>query len=298
MDHIVRAMTADGFIRVSAVVSTDTVNEAQKRHDTYPVATAALGRTMSSALLLSWGLKGEGNITLRIFGDGPLGGIIVTADAHGKVKGYVQEPHVDLPLNDKGKLDVGGAVGQGQLFITKDIGLKEAYTGSVPLVSGEIGDDVARYLVDSEQTPSLVSVGVLVSPDLSVAASGGIIIQALPNAPDELLIQSEDHLQDIKPVSSLIKQGMNAKEIIAHYTAGMEIQYLEETPVSFHCHCNRDKISGLLKSLGKKDLIAIRDEDGQSEIVCHFCNEKHHFDYEALQALIDEIEQDEKHSEA
>ena len=170
MDHIVRAMTADGFIRVSAVVSTDTVNEAQKRHDTYPVATAALGRTMSSALLLSWGLKGEGNITLRIFGDGPLGGIIVTADAHGKVKGYVQEPHVDLPLNDKGKLDVGGAVGQGQLFITKDIGLKEAYTGSVPLVSGEIGDDVARYLVDSEQTPSLVSVGVLVSPDLSVAA--------------------------------------------------------------------------------------------------------------------------------
>ena len=194
-DRLMRALAYDGQVRVSAVICTDAVETARKRHDAFPTAIAALGRTMASTLLLSWGLKGEGSITLRIFGDGPLGGIIVTGDAHGNIKGYVQEPQTDLPLNARGKLDVGGAIGKGDLYITKDIGLKEPYTGSVPLVTGEIGDDVASYLMSSEQTPSVVSVGVLVNPDYSVAAAGGIIIQAMPGADDAVLDDLELKLQ-------------------------------------------------------------------------------------------------------
>lgn len=289
-DKLIRAMAYNGQVRVSAVVSTDLVEEARKRHDTAPVATAALGRTMSAALLLSWGLKGEGLVTVRILGDGPLGGIIVTATADGKVRGYVQEPQTDLPLNAKGKLDVGGAVGQGSLYITKDIGLKEAYTGSVPLVSGEIGDDIASYLMQSEQTPSLVAVGVLVAPDWSVAASGGIIIQAMPNADEQILVDIENNLPNVLPVSTLINQGATAEEIIRRYLPTEDIVYLEESAVAFQCTCSDERISGLLKSLGQEELEDILAKEGESEITCHFCGEKYHFDQQRLEALIAELQ--------
>ena len=249
-DGIIRALAYDGQVRVSAVICTDAVETARQCHDAFPTAIAALGRTMASTLLLSWGLKGEGHITLRIFGDGPLGGIIVTGDAEGNVKGYVQEPQTDLPLNSRGKLDVGGAIGTGDLYISKDIGLKEPYTGSVPLVTGEIGDDVASYLMTSEQTPSVVSVGVLVNADYTVAAAGGIILQAMPNCDEAVLDDLEARLQGARPVSTLINEGAGIADIIRNYLPGVEVQFLEENPVQWHCNCSRDRISGLLKSIG------------------------------------------------
>lgn len=288
-DTLVRALAYNGSVRVSAVVDTHLVQEASKRHDTYPVATAALGRSLSSALLLSWGLKGEGLITLRIMGDGPLGAIVVTANAEHTVRGYVQEPHIDLPLNDKGKLAVGQAVGEGYLHVTKDIGLKEAYTGTVPLVSGEIGDDVASYLLQSEQTPSLVAVGVLVAPDHSVAASGGIIIQAMPDCPEETLAVIEENLTKVKPVSTLVKEGASPETLISHFLPETDIQYLEKTPVSFKCSCNREKISGLLKSLGSEELEDILAKEGKSEVICHFCNQPYYFERSDLELLLAEI---------
>lgn len=291
-DGLIRALAYDGQVRVSAVICTDAVETARQRHDAFPTAIAALGRTMASTLLLSWGLKGEGSITLRIFGDGPLGGIIVTGDADGNIKGYVQEPQTDLPLNARGKLDVGGAIGKGDLYITKDIGLKEPYTGSVPLVTGEIGDDVASYLMQSEQTPSVVSVGVLVSPDYSVAAAGGIIIQAMPNADDAVLDDLEEKLKTARAVSSLIQEGADLRGMIQSYLPGVEVQFLEEKSVQWHCNCSSARIRGLLKSIGIEELEDMIEKDGETEVVCHFCSSHYHFDRDALETLLDEMKQD------
>lgn len=291
-DQIMRALAYDGQVRVSAVVCTEAVEAARRRHDAFPTAIAALGRTMASTLLLSWGLKGEGTITLRIFGDGPLGGVIVTGDAHGNVKGYVQEPQTELPLNAKGKLDVGGAIGQGHLYITKDIGLKEPYTGSVPLVTGEIGDDVASYLMSSEQTPSIVSVGVLVNPDYTVAAAGGIIIQAMPDAEEAILDALEQQLRTARPVSSLIREGADVRGIIGNYLSGVAVQFLEQKPVQWHCDCSRERIGGLLKSIGVAELEDMLEQDGETEVVCHFCNTRYHFDETELRALLQSMRED------
>lgn len=291
-DGIIRALTYDGQVRVSAVICTDAVETARQCHDAFPTAIAALGRTMASTLLLSWGLKGEGHITLRIFGDGPLGGIIVTGDAEGNVKGYVQEPQTDLPLNSRGKLDVGGAIGTGDLYISKDIGLKEPYTGSVPLVTGEIGDDVASYLMTSEQTPSVVSVGVLVNPDYTVAAAGGIILQAMPNCDEAVLDDLEARLQGARPVSTLINEGAGIADIIRNYLPGVEVQLLEENPVQWHCNCSRDRISGLLKSIGVEELEDMIENDGETEVTCHFCSTRYHFDRSELEEILAGMKED------
>ncbi len=291
-DQIIRALAYDGQVRVSAVVCTEAVETARQRHDAFPTAIAALGRTMASTLLLSWGLKGEGTVTLRIFGNGPLGGIIVTGDALGNVKGYVQEPQTDLPLNSRGKLDVGGAIGQGYLYITKDIGLKEPYTGSVPLVTGEIGDDVASYLMSSEQTPSIVSVGVLVNPDYTVAAAGGIIIQAMPDAEDAILDELEEKLKTARPVSSLIREGADVRGLIGNYLSGVAVQFLEEKPVQWYCNCSRERIGGLLKSIGVAELEDMLEKDGETEVVCHFCNTRYHFDEAELRTLLQSMKED------
>ncbi|MBR5318413.1 MAG: Hsp33 family molecular chaperone HslO [Peptococcaceae bacterium] len=291
-DGIIRALAYDGQVRVSAVICTDAVETARQCHDAFPTAIAALGRTMASTLLLSWGLKGEGHITLRIFGDGPLGGIIVTGDAEGNVKGYVQEPQTDLPLNSRGKLDVGGAIGTGDLYISKDIGLKEPYTGSVPLVTGEIGDDVASYLMTSEQTPSVVSVGVLVNADYTVAAAGGIILQAMPNCDEAVLDDLEARLQGARPVSTLINEGAGIADIIRNYLPGVEVQLLEENPVQWHCNCSRDRISGLLKSIGVEELEDMIENDGETEVTCHFCSTRYHFDRSELEEILAGMKED------
>lgn len=291
-DGMIRALAYDGQVRVSAVICTNAVEQARVCHDAFPTAIAALGRTMASTLLLSWGLKGEGHITLRIFGDGPLGGIIVTADADGNVKGYVQDPHIDLPLNSHGKLDVGGAIGTGDLYISKDIGLKEPYTGSVPLVSGEIGDDVANYLMTSEQTPSVVSVGVLVNPDYTVAAAGGIILQAMPNCDDAVLDDLEEKLKSARAVSSLIHAGASLEDLIRDYLPETDVQFLEQYPVQWHCNCSRERIRGLLKSIGVAELEDMIETDGETEVTCHFCNTHYHFNKAELEALLNSMKED------
>jgi len=289
-DSLVRATALNNSIRVSAVVTTKLTNEAQRRHQTFPVATAALGRVMNAALLLTWGLKEEGDtITIRVFGDGPLGGIIADANTQGEVRGYVQNPQIDLPLNQRGKLDVGGAVGQGSLYVTKNIGLKEPYTGSIPLTSGEIAEDVAGYLARSEQIPSLVSLGVLVNPDFSVEASGGIIIQVLPNTPEEVLEKIEKNTEKLKPISTLIKEGKSPKELIKLYLEGIDVQFLEEKPVTFRCRCSAERIKNVLVSLGREELEDIIQKEGRSEIICHFCNEVYTLNKAELEELLESM---------
>jgi molecular chaperone Hsp33 len=285
-DSLVRATADNNNIRVSAAITTRLVEEARQRHQTSPVASAALGRVLTGVLLLSWNLKDKGSITMRVLGDGPLGGVIADVNAQGQVRGYIQNPQVDLPPNKHGKLDVGGGIGQGNLYITTDLGLKDTYTGSVALETGEIGEDLAKYLVISEQTPSLVSVGVLVNPDLTIAAAGGIIVQALPNGSPEVLTKIEENLQNLKPISTLIKEGNSAQDIIKLYLKDIEVKFLEEKQINFNCPCNKERLEKIMISLGKDELEDIINNEGSSEVKCHFCNEHYYFTKEELEKLL------------
>lgn len=223
-DHVIRA-TAPG-LRAFAAVTTNLTDEARRRHNCYPVAAAALGRTMTAALLLATNLKADESITVRISGDGPLGEIIADATARGSVRGYVKNPQIDLPLQE-GKLDVGKAVGAGNIFVTRFTGLKRPFTGSAPLVSGEIAEDVTNYLLTSEQTPSSVALGVLVGPDYTVQAAGGFLVQALPGAADEVIDKLEQNLASLRPVSHLIKAGYGAADILEKIFTGLSINLYE-----------------------------------------------------------------------
>ncbi|MDD2553448.1 MAG: Hsp33 family molecular chaperone HslO [Desulfotomaculaceae bacterium] len=288
-DCLIRGVGANKQFRVFAATTTDLVEEARRRHDTWPVASAALGRTLTAGLLLGANLKGADLLTLRIFGDGPAGAIVVSANAAGEVKGYIQEPHIDLPRLKEGKLPVGDAVGKGFLHVTKDMGLKEPFTGSVELESGEIGEDVARYLLISEQTPSAVALGVLVGPDCQVKASGGIIIQLLPDASEEVLLRIEESLKEMEPVSSLVNRGMTPEEIVALAVGGLEVRFLEKTLVRFNCGCSREKVKDILAALGKDEIERIYQEQDQAEVRCHFCGELYCFDAPELEMMIRQL---------
>ena len=285
-DYLVRGVGEGGQFRVFAAVTTELVEEARRRHDTWPVASAALGRTLTAGLLLGANLKGDDLLTLRIFGEGPLGAIIVTASAQGEVKGYVQEPHVDLAPEVEGKLPVGAAVGKGFLYVTKDLGLKEPFTGSIELVSGEIGEDVAQYLLTSEQNPSAVALGVLVAPDARVAASGGLIIQFFPGAEEGILTRLERSLGELPPVSSLVNRGLTPEEIVSKAVGGLPVQYLEKSPVGFKCTCSRDRIGGILMAMGKTEIEKILEEQGEAEVRCHFCGDFYTFNASDLIAIL------------
>ncbi|MDF9408606.1 Hsp33 family molecular chaperone HslO [Pelotomaculum isophthalicicum JI] len=285
-DYLVRGIGEDGQFRVFAAVATNLVEEARRRHDTWPVASAALGRGLTAGLLLSANLKGDDLLTMRILGDGPLGAIIVTANAAGEVRGYVQEPHVDLPPAQEGKLPVGAAVGKGFLHVTRDLGLKEPFTGSVELVSGEIGEDVAQYLLTSEQTPSAVSLGVLVGPDAGVKASGGLIIQLFPGASEKILSHLKKCLLDMPPVSSLVNLGMTPEEIVSRAVNGLNVRYLEKNPVRFACKCSREKVGDILAAMGRKEIEKLLQEKGKVEVYCHFCGEEYIFDAPDLSVFI------------
>lgn len=280
-DQLVRA-TASG-VRAFAAVTTELVEEARRRHDCYPVAAAALGRTMTAAVLMAANLKTDECLTIRIAGDGPIGAIVADAHAQGAVRGYVKDPHVDLPLAN-GKLAVGGAVGEGHIHVTRFTGLKQPFTGSVPLVSGEIGEDIANYLLVSEQTPSTVALGVLVNPDLAVAAAGGFMVQAMPGADDAVLEVIERNLIALPPVSQLIKQGEDATAILKLIFAGMPTTVYEPSQVAFYCHCSHERVGDMLVSLGREEL-ADMIEEGKAEVRCHFCGEKYHFDRKQLEKL-------------
>ncbi|BBB93046.1 MAG TPA: Hsp33 family molecular chaperone HslO [Methylomusa anaerophila] len=281
-DHLMRATVpgARGF----AAVTTTLVEEARKRHNCSPVAAAALGRTLTGAILLAANLKTAEALTIRIAGSGPLGEIVADAYSNGSARGYVRNPYVDLPLKN-GKLDVGGAVGAGFIHITRFTQLKHPFTGSSELVSGEIAEDITHYLTVSEQTPSSVALGVLIAPDTTVAAAGGFFIQALPGITDDILTLLENNISQIPPVSQLVSEGYNAKSILETVFKGIPITLYEETPVVFDCQCDRERVSNMLQNLGQKELEAMIEEEGQAEVTCHFCNEKYHFDKAELAAL-------------
>lgn len=284
-DHLIKA-TADG-IRVFAAVTTNLVEEASKRHHCFPIATAALGRTMTGALLLAANLKTSECVTLKIAGDGILGRVVADANADGIVRGYVDNPQIDLPLSN-GKLAVGEAVGRGMISLTRFTGLKQPFTGSAELVSGEIAEDITQYLSISEQTPSSIGLGVLIGPKLKVLAAGGFFIQALPNVEDKAIDILEKNLQTLKPVSQMIHEGLDAKGIISEIFQNMNVNYFEKTDLQFKCQCSKPKIEKVLISLGKRELSSLID-DGKAEVCCHFCGEKYQFAKSELEVILDSL---------
>ena len=282
-DYLVKAITAG--VRVYAAVTTDLVGEAVRRHDCYPIAAAAVGRTMTGALLMAANLKNEEAITISFRGNGPIGTITADATADGYVRGYAGNPHVNLPLNENGKLDVGGAVGQGLVTVTRFTGLKEPMSGSVEIVTGEIAEDLTQYMFASEQTPSSIGLGVLVESDFKVSAAGGFMIQLMPDADEETVSRLEENLKSLRPVTSMIADGLDAEAIIKEVMQGFEMEFLSTTELSFRCQCSKERIEDVLLSLSRADLKTLVD-DGQAEICCHFCGEKYHFTGEELAHIL------------
>jgi molecular chaperone Hsp33 len=288
VDYAVRAMDKRGHIRAFAAVTTGLVGQAAKLHRCSPTAAAALGRSLTAAALTGLMLKNDSDrLTLQVMGGGPIGRIVVVANARGEVKGYVDNPAADLPLNAAGKLDVGGVVGKkGQLTIIKDLGLKEPYIGKVDLVSGEIAEDMAAYFTYSEQTPSAVALGVLVDKDLSVRAAGGYLVQLMPGVGEEEAAGIEERLYGIKPVSALIDEGLSPEEILKHVLQDNGLKFLEKRPLSLKCDCSRERLEEVLISLGKEDIRDLLEKEGKAELVCHFCNKKYVFEAEELEGLL------------
>lgn len=286
-DYLVRAISRNGKVRAFAIRSTGVVEESRKRLDTWPVASAALGRSISAGAIMGAMLKGNERLTVIIKGGGPIGQIVVDANAKGEVRGYVTNPHIHFPLNAVGKLDVARAVGtDGQLIVTKDLGLKDPYHGSVELISGELGEDFTYYFAKSEQTPSAVSVGVLVNPDNSIKAAGGFIIQLLPGLKEEEISELEKRLAQIPPVSSMVGEGLSPEEILYAVLGKDDVEILDYLDVVFSCHCSIERMENALISLGEEELQSIIDEQGEAELTCHFCNEVYQLDKPDLERLM------------
>ena len=288
-DYIIRATAADGNIRAFAATTTNLVGEAQKTHNLYPIASAALGRTMTAAVMMAIDMKGEDNtLSIVLKGGGPIGNVVAVTKSDGRTKGYVDDPHLELPLNPQGKLDVAEAIGnQGKLTVIKDLGLKEPYAGQVDIISGEIGEDIAYYMAFSEQKPSVVALGVLVNPDGSIKAAGGFVIQPLPGAPDELIDKIEKRISQIRPISTMVDEGLKPEEILEEVLGDMDLKINDRTYPVFTCDCNRDRLESVLLTIGKGELEAILEEDGQAELVCHYCNSVYNFDEEDIKRLIE-----------
>ena len=287
-DYLVKSLAFDGQIRAYAVDATETVSTAQKLHDTWSAASAALGRSLVGTLLLaSASLQGDETMTVKINGNGPVGGIVVDGNANRTVKGYVQNPHVHLPLNDKHKIDVKGAVGtEGFLAVTKDLGLKEPFTGQVPLVSGELGEDFTYYLAKSEQIPSSVGLSVFVNSDNSIETAGGFMIQVMPGAKEETISQIEKRLAEIPMVSEMMRDGKKPEDILNEILGAENVKILDKMPVSYHCDCSRERFLGVLTSLPTDQLQEMADEDHGAEAVCHFCGKKYQFTEDELRKII------------
>lgn len=286
MDYIVRAMAAGGQIRAFAAVTTETVETARKKHNTSPAATAALGRLLTGGAMMGVMMKGDKDLlTLRIKGDGPIQGITVTADAHGNVKGYADNPHVLIPANAKGKLDVSGAVGHGFLQVIMDMGLKEPYNGQVMLQTGEIAEDLTYYFATSQQVPSAVGLGVLMEHDNTVRRAGGFIVQLMPFADEETIARLERQVAGISSVTALLDQGHTPETLLEKLLDGMEPEISEKTKTRFYCNCSRERVGRALISVGRKDLREMIDEGRDVEMNCHFCNTDYVFTVEELKEL-------------
>ncbi|PLR80237.1 Hsp33 family molecular chaperone HslO [Bacillus canaveralius] len=285
-DYLVKALAFNGQVRAYAVKSTDMVSEAQRRHHMWPIASAALGRTMTAATMMGAMLKGEDKLTIKIEGGGPIGLVLVDSNAKGHARGYVSNPHVHFDLNENGKLDVRRAVGtEGTLTVVKDLGMREHFSGQVPIISGELGEDFTYYLTTSEQVPSSVGVGVLVNPDNSVLAAGGFILQVMPGAEDDTITFLENRLKEIPPVSKLIKQGLSPEQLLEELFGKDNVKFLETLPVSFQCNCSKERFAAAIISLGASEINDMIEEDGKAEAQCHFCNQSYHFTKEELEEL-------------
>lgn len=273
MDKIVRGMTKDGFVKISAINGRDLVARAKEIHKTTPTATAALGRLLCATSLLGNMMKEENaSLTMRLNGGGPIAGVLAVSDSIGNVRGYVGDPTVDLPLRPDGKLDVGGAVGrEGMLTVSRDIGLTEPYIGSTEIVSGEIAEDVAAYMTESEQIPAAVGLGVLVETDLSVAQAGGFIVQLLPGAPEELIETLEDNIFYMDSVTMQLMDG-GAEELIKNVLKGMEYEILEEIPVEYRCTCGRERVTEVLTTIDNAELEDIIASGEDISVSCQFCD--------------------------
>ena len=290
-DYLVRGMTMDGFVKVVAICSTEMVRRGATIHNTTPNATAAFGRALTAASMMGNMQKVEnGSMTMQIKGGGPIGTIVCVSDPIGNVRGYVYEPNVPLMEKYPGKLDVGATVGtDGTLTIIRDLQMKEPYVGSVPLVSGEIGDDVTAYFAHSEQTPTACALGVLVDTDLSVKVAGGYLIQLLPGAPDEVIDAVEDGIKRAGSVTTMLEQGMTPEDILGQVLGNLGVVFMETTEVSYKCYCSRDRVTSALISLGKKELMEIAQEGKTFPVSCQFCDTIYEFTPEDIKALIDSL---------
>ena len=289
-DYIVKALAYEGQIRAYSALTTESVQEAQTRHYTWPTASAALGRTMTATLMMGAMLKGDQKLTVTVDGQGPIGKIIADADTSGHIRGYVTHPQTHFPLNNVGKLDVSRAVGtNGALTVVKDVGMKDYFSGSSELVSGELGDDFTYYFAKSEQVPSSVGLGVLVNPDNSIKAAGGFIIQVMPGAEEKTINKLETAINNMTPVSKLIDQGLTPEEILYEILGEDEVQILEEMPASFECNCGHEKFLNAIKGLGQAEIESMINEDHGAEAECHFCRNKYQYTENELQELLEKM---------
>ncbi|MCH3962808.1 MAG: Hsp33 family molecular chaperone HslO [Clostridium sp.] len=287
-DNIVRAMALDNNVRIISTTTTQLVNEAVKIHKCSATAAAALGRMLTAGSLMGTMLKSENDsLTIKISGGGAARGVIVVAYPDGSVKGYMGNPQVELPPNNKDKLDVGGAIGtNGNLVVIKDMGLKEPYVGQVPIVTGEIGDDLAYYFTVSEQTPSAVAVGVLVDRDLTIKAAGGFIIQMMPDCEENTVNFVMDRIKNISSVTDMIVSGMDAGGIVKTIFKGADLKILDEIHPVYKCNCSREKVERALISIGAKDLKEIYDDGKTEELNCNFCNKSYKFTHEQIGQIL------------
>lgn len=288
-DYMIRATAANGQIRAFAATTRELVEYARAAHNTSPVVTAALGRTLTAGVMMGAMMKGENDLlTIKLQGDGPIGAVTVTADSHCHVKGFAQNPMVLIPANSKGKLDVAGAIGNGILSVIKDIGLKEPYVGQTTLVSGEIAEDLTYYFAASEQTPSCVALGVLMSRDNTVRQAGGFIIQLMPNASEDVISMLEKRISKIGSVTSMLDEGMSPEDILSKVLDSMSPEILDRTPASFYCGCSKERFARGLASISKDDIREMIREGKDIETCCQFCSSTYSFTPDELKALLDD----------
>lgn len=291
MDQIIRMIAKDAPVKASAISGRDLVERARNIHMLLPVATAALGRALMGTSMMGDALKEEkGALTLQIKGGGPLGTVLAVSDSEGNVRGYVQNPHVELMEKEPGKLDVGAAVGDGgTLTVIKDIGLKEPYVGSIGLFTGEIADDIAMYFVESEQIPTACALGVLIGVDQSVTSAGGYLIQLLPGADESVIEKIEAGVRRVGSVSRALEGGMDAEALLRAVLSDFELEVLETHPVEYRCYCSKERVTRALISMGKEELTAMIEEQDGAELTCQFCDAVYQYSKEDLQQILDDM---------
>ena len=289
-DILIRGNSMDGAIRVFVAITTELVNEAQKIHKTYPTATAALGRTLTISSIIGAGMKNEtDSTTIQFKGDGPLGSIVAVCDSNSEVRGYVVNPSCDIERKENGKLNVGAAVGKGFLNVIRDLGMKEPYAGQVPIVTGEIAEDMTYYFAASEQIPTAIALGVLVNPDMSVKCAGGFMIQLMPEATEDIAIRLEEKMKELPPVTEMIENGMSAEDILFYICDGFDM-IMENKAITpkYKCKCSKERMEKALISIGKTELESLIEEQGEAELTCQFCDNRYVFDKNELEKLLKE----------